>query len=235
MYIKSRVVSLAYKITAMAVCLAGVLLIFGFPNALNLSTIKYYTVQSNLLCLVFLTVSVIQAIVQMKRGGLYGAVTYMPRCKGAVVIAITLTLLVYQFMLTDTPFSMTEGGAGNFFVHFLTPVLMILDWLLFDEKGHYRVSDPLWWTVIPLCYLAYALVAAPIGVTYIGGSRYPYFFLDIDVIGVTGVVRYVLMITVVFLVLGYLIFGLDKWMGRQAKTADEQKTTQEIQRMERTL
>ncbi|MDR2670706.1 MAG: Pr6Pr family membrane protein [Oscillospiraceae bacterium] len=235
MYIKSRVVSLVYKMAAMAVCLAGVLLIFGFPNTLSLSTIKYYTVQSNFLCLAFLTVSAIQTIIQMKRSGLYGAVTYMPHCKGAVIIAITLTLLVYQFMLADTPFSMTEGGAGNFFVHFLTPVLMIFDWLLFDEKGHYHVLDPFRWTVIPLCYLAYAMIAAPLGVTYIGGSRYPYFFVDIDAIGVGGVTRYVLMITVAFLVLGYLIFGLDKWMGHHTKTADATKARRDIRGMGRSL
>ncbi|MDR0670994.1 MAG: Pr6Pr family membrane protein [Oscillospiraceae bacterium] len=218
MYIKSRVASLVYKIAATAVTLGGLLLIFGVPNTFNLSLIKYYTVLSNLLCLALLSASAAHVAVQMKRSGSHGAATYRPCCKGAVTIAITLTLLVYQFMLADTPFSMTEGGAGNIFVHLLTPVLVILDWLLFDEKGHYRASDPLRWAIIPLCYLLYALIAAPLGVTYLGGSRYPYFFVDIDLIGVGGVARYVLAVTVVFMVLGYIMVGLDRWMGRHTKT-----------------
>jgi hypothetical protein len=219
MYIKSRAASFVYKIVAAVICLVGILLTLGFPNAWNLGLMKFYTVLSNVLCFVFLVAAAIHVAVQREKSGSRGAATYMPRFKGAVTIAITVTLLVYQFMLADTPFSM-NGGAGNFLVHLLTPVLVILDWLLFDEKGHYDVFDPLRWTVIPLCYLAYALIAAPLGVTYIQGSRYPYFFLDVDLLGAGGVALYVLGIAVAFLLLGYLMVGLDRWMGRRAKTAD---------------
>jgi hypothetical protein len=153
----------------------------------------------------------------MKKDGPRGASAYMPRFKGAVTIAITVTLLVYQFMLADTPFSMTEGNLGNFLVHMLTPVLVILDWLLFDEKGRYDVFDPLRWTIIPLCYFVYALIAAPLGVTYFGGRRYPYFFVDVDAIGAGGVALYVVAIAAFFVILGYIVLGLDKLMGRSSR------------------
>ncbi len=213
MYIKNRIISLIYKIVTTVVGLSGVLITFGFPNKLNLSTLKFYTMQSNVLCVVFIAVSAVYVVVQMKKSGLYGTATYMPHFKGAVIIAITVTLLVYQFMLADTPFSMADGDIGNFLIHLLTPILVILDWVLFDEKGHYNVFDPLCWAIIPLCYLCYTLIAAPLGVTYQDGRRYPYFFLDVDVLGIGGVMLYVLTITVIVLILSYIIFGLDKWCG----------------------
>jgi hypothetical protein len=214
MYIKNRLVSLIYKIITAAAALAGILLIGGFPSGFNLRLFKYYTVQSNVLCLVFIAAAAVHAAIQIKKSGMSGPATLLPRFKGAVTLAITVTLLVYQFMLADTPFSMTSGYAGNFLVHLLTPLLVILDWLLFDEKGRYNIFDPLRWGIIPFYYFIFALIAAQAGVTYLGGSRYPYFFLDADAIGAGGVALYVLGIAVAFFALSYIVFAFDRWLSR---------------------
>jgi uncharacterized membrane protein len=217
MYVKNRVISLIYKMVTAVMALAGILLISGFPGRFSLSLLKYYTIQSTLLCQAIAILSAVHTAAQIKTSGRRGAATLLPHVKGAVTLGITVTLLIYQFMLADTPFSMTNINAGNFLVHLLTPVFVIFDWVLFDEKGHYDRWDPLRWSLVPIYYLIFALVAAPVGVTYFGGSRYPYFFLDVDVLGVGGVAFYVIMIAVAFFALGYMVVALDHWLGRFKK------------------
>jgi hypothetical protein len=220
MFIKNRLVSLIYKIVVAASSLIGTLVLMGYSGSFNWGLFKFYTIQSNVLCSVFFAAAAAHAVGVIKKSGTRGAATLAPHFKGAVMIAITVTLLVYQLLLASTPFSMDGGGVGGvggLMVHLYTPLLVILDWVLFDEKGRFNVYDPPRWAVIPLCYVVFAMIAAPLGLTYIQGSRYPYFFLDVDTIGAGGVALYVAGITVVFEILCYLVVGLDKWMGRAAR------------------
>ena len=47
-------------------------------------------------------------------------------------------------------------------------------------------------------------------------SRYPYTFLDPGISGVGGVALFIVAMIVAFVVLGYLIFAIDKVLGRAA-------------------
>jgi hypothetical protein len=217
MCIKNRVVSLIFKIAIVAVCLAGILMVCGFPGKLDFGLMKYYTLLSNVLVLVFFVLAALHTAMRIIKNGTRGAVTFAPHFKGGVTIAITITLLVYQFMLAGSPFAMSSALSGDAFVHMFTPLLVILDWLLFDKKGSYTVRDPFKWTIPPLCYIAFAFIAAPLGVTYYYGGRYPYFFFDVDTLGLGTVILYLLGMTVAFFVLAYIFVGLDRLMGRGGK------------------
>ncbi|MDR0396784.1 MAG: Pr6Pr family membrane protein [Oscillospiraceae bacterium] len=216
MCIRNRVISLIYKAIVVAVSLTGLLTLFGFPGMFMLGAMKYFTTLSNVLCLLFFAAAFIHTFIQLFTLGAHGTSTLLPRLKGSITIAITVTLLIYQLLLSETPFSM-NGRSGDFIVHFLTPVLVILDWLLFDEKGRCTFLDPLVWTIIPLLYVAFALLAAPLGLTYYSGGRYPYFFMDIDAIGGRSVFAYIAAITVSFLVLSYLVVLLDRLLSRHRR------------------
>ncbi|MDR1598464.1 MAG: Pr6Pr family membrane protein [Oscillospiraceae bacterium] len=219
MRVRNRAVSLAYKVIVTVVSLAGLLMLFGFPRrALSFTTMRYYTTLSNVVCFVFFAAAAVHMAAQIRRYGPRGSSTLAPRVKGAVTIGITVTLFVYQFMLAKTPFSMNGGVSGDFFVHLLTPALVILDWALFDEKGRLGWLDPLFWTILPLSYVVYAMIAAPLGVKYYTGGRYPYFFMDVDVLGAGGVALYVGGITVGFVALSYVVVGLDRLLGRVGKS-----------------
>ena len=133
MYIKNRGISLIFKLIATLLCLAGLLIVMGFPNPLNWSRMKYYTLQSNVLCLIYFAFSAIFVAVQIRKSGFDGTSVskFSPNFKGAVMMAITVTLLIYQFMLAGTAFSMKEGDWGNILVHLITPLFMI-----FFTAGH---------------------------------------------------------------------------------------------------
>lgn len=88
----------------------------------------YYTMQSNLLCLIAL---IILPIIKKKYEHLYFA------CKGAVTIAILLTAIVYFVALLPNDFLMytvssneTGKAIGNLLVHIVSPGMVFLDYVI---------------------------------------------------------------------------------------------------------
>ena len=106
--------------------------------------------------------------------------------------------------------------------------MTLLDWFLFDEKGRMPVWGPFAWLSLVLVYLVVVMVCAgPLGM-YMGGgttgdiTRYPYTFLDPGIMGVGGVALFCGGMFVGFVVLGYLIYGLDRLLARTAERRPEQ-------------
>jgi hypothetical protein len=205
-----RRVALGFRVLLVGVCLAGVIFNFnmvGWGGALDL--LSYYTLQSNIIVLLFFA----GVVVYMLKHQNQTPVSPYFTIKGAVTICITLTFLVYHFILRPTLFSMTANTYGlspaNLVAHYVVPLMVIADWLLFDQKRSFKVSDPLKWTVIPLAYLVFALVRAQFVTSSLSGSRYPYFFIDLDKYSVLTVATNVIMIAFGYIALGYVIYLID--------------------------
>jgi hypothetical protein len=178
-------------------------------GAAVLNTLSYYTLQSNIVVLVFFVAWLIYSYLRRDRAPSARYYTI----KGGVIVCIALTLLVFHFMLRPTMFAMGGGDSylvspANLIVHYVVPLMTLADWLLFDKKGQFRRLDPIKWLLIPLAYLIFALVRAQFA-TFGSGSRYPYFFMDIDKYGVGQVAINCLFITFGLLVLGYVIYLVD--------------------------
>src|SRR5690606_5336808 len=99
--------------------------------------------------------------------------------------------------------------------HLIVPLLAIFDWVLFDKKGRYTLLDPIRWLILPLVYFGFVLVAGPLGLTYDNGKHYPYGFIDVDQNGLGAVLTTAALITLAFIVLGYLIWFVDSLLGKR--------------------
>lgn len=230
MYINNQRASLAYKLIAAAICLAGQIV---YVSSLGLSQWLFYTNQSNLLCLAYFIAASIYTARRLRAGDTAPAV-FSPRFTGAVVMAITVTMIIFWGMLSSTDFQMDAETSAiiaelpamitspwpNYVVHLVVPLLTIFDWLLFAPKGSFKRTDPVIWLLIPYVYWVFAIVVAQTGYTFWRGSRYPYYFIDTDALGWGKVLLYVLALTAFFLVLGYLLLLLDKALKRRAVKAE---------------
>lgn len=224
MYIKNTKISLIYKIIAAIISFAGFsMFIFSF----GIEQAYYYTIQSNILCAVYFILAVIYISKEMKSKK-DEPIVFMPRFKGAVVIAITVTMIIFWGLLSNSDFTMDPETLAtmpfvvrspwpNYIVHSIVPLLMIFDWLLFDPKGVFKKIDPFIWIIIPYVYLVFAEILAATGYTFSGGSRFPYFFIDSDLIGWNGVFLYVVVLTIFFIVLGYLALGFNRILAKISK------------------
>lgn len=204
MRIGNKALSILWK-TAIAACaFVGLGLQIGiFKGELHLSSFKYFTNISNLLCMVYFLIDAVFLSAVKKRDG---SVSWCPALKGVAMMGITVTWLVAHFMLG----SFTMGSSLRVsirLVHYVVPIMTILDWLLFDKKGQIKLTAPLLWTTFPLGYFA-----AIMGLAFFGKGVpfYPYPFMNVEKQGLTRVLITVAVMLAFFLALGYLFVLLDR-------------------------
>jgi hypothetical protein len=216
-YINNWKLSVVFRFLIAALAAVGVTLNLVMMRDLA-EGLSYYTLQSNIIALVYFAFLAARTLgkrsVELTPGG--------RTVKGMIMLCVFLTFLIFHFVLRPTLFTMgADSGSGsyvfspgNILVHYVTPLLAVADWLLFDQKGRFRKFDPLIWTAIPWAYLAFAMIRAQFAAFSISGSRYPYFFIDPDQIGPRQVFLNVLLICAGYVILGYLIYAIDRGLSK---------------------
>lgn len=219
MVIQNNTIRIIYRSVLMTISGIGVLLLTSI-NSKNepFDILIYYTGISNIIC--FIT-SIFMLIDEYKDNKEDKKIVNF-RVKGIVFMMIALTLLLYHFLLL--PKNLAEKGFietwtwQNIITHYLTPLLIIFDWILFDRKGQYQRKEPILWLIIPYTYFLYAIIRAQLFGKIKGKDRrYPYFFIDIDNLGIINVLKYVIIITIFFIILGYIIYFIDHKLAEKVK------------------
>jgi hypothetical protein len=128
---------------------------------------------------------------------------------GGLVLAIVLVGVVYNTVLAGM-IELSGGAAlADFLNHTLTPILVPVWWLAFAKKGALRWRAPFAWALLPLAYFAYGLLrAGPEG-------KYPYPFMDVGKLGWGQVGINAIVMAVGFIVVGFVLVGVDRAMGRK--------------------
>lgn len=178
----------------------------GPPTVLGL--LPYFTIQSNLAVALFAGYAAVRAR--------HGDVEPSPLLQGAVTLYITITGVVYHLVLANpaSPFAMTQpdrdwvSATGNQLLHTVVPLLAVLDWLLVDSRGRFRLRFAVYWLAFPLAYLAFALIRGLIV------HRYPYPFVDAAALGYDGVAVSTMFFAFAFWVLGLLFVLIDRALQR---------------------
>lgn len=223
MVIALRPVALVFRIATVVSIATGIVrlgdLLSGEPVW---SIFFFYTAQSNVLCLVWMLTLALLTARDLGRKGTRGATAPAPRLSAAVMMAITVTMLIYLVLLAPTAFVQSGGGYTPFgltdnLVHIVTPCLMIVDWLLFTPKGRIRRLDPVLWTITPYAYLVFAFTRMARGGDFGGGRAYPYPFMDVEANGVGGVAVWILALSVALIGVGYLYLALDRLLSARKK------------------
>lgn len=128
----------------------------------------------------------------------------------SVTLCIYVTHLLYAFVLI--PAAKRSGDAdwlrgrysfANLCVHYVTPGLTVLQWLLWQDKTGLTLRHAACWLVLPLAYFAFVMLRARTGQP-IGFSQklYPYPFLDYPRLGAKRFWLYVSAILTFFFLLG---------------------------------
>lgn len=182
-----------------------------------LGTFSYYTNLSNLFTGVY---QVLILIGGFSLGSFYDAVTGAA-VRYSLTLMIWVTHLIYHFLLVPDfkkrrgeKFAREWRGFDNLSVHYAVPLLALLQWLVCADK-----NVPLWacaaWLLIPLTYLAFAMIRAWIlgPEPKSGVFRYPYIFMDLDVQGIKNWTKNILMAFVFYVALGLALYGVT-WIFR---------------------
>ena len=176
----------------------------------------HFTNISNFLCIGVMIASLIQTAKRKKDG----YVTVAPILKFIGVLGILLTFLVFNIMLAGAEGREPQANwrIVSILFHVILPLLYIADWFLFRERGKCRWYYPLVPICFPLGYAVFLLIQAVILKfdssilipTTTTPLIYPYFFVNLDKLGVSGVLMWIGILAAAFAAVGYIFVGLDR-------------------------
>ena len=173
--------------------------------------LSYYTLQVNIFCLIAFIILELVDILKIK----YQKYNFYYIIKGQMIIGMVIMLIIYIVALAPNHFQMyqTSNKLANILVHIVAPIIVIIDYILFDQKGKLKSYYPFIWISIPLVYVIFVYVYSSKGGTFysLGGSRkYAYLFLDIEKYGYIKVGIWLTILTVAVILLGYVLILIDR-------------------------
>ena len=216
---KKNYLSLVYKMLIVLVLGTGLYLNFKFISFK--SGVVYFTLQSNILCFIFYVFLTVYLLMY----GNYKKFKYDNKLytilKGLISANITLTMVIYTFLeLTNSVSVYDTHLIECLFVHYIAPVMILLDYIVFDKKGNMQWHYPFIWGVIPVLYGIFNFIYTLLGGKFVEG-KYAYAFYDVDKYGIGGVILNSMMILVGFFILNYIVVYFDRKVGE----ANEKRRT----------
>ncbi|MFO7969847.1 MAG: Pr6Pr family membrane protein [Candidatus Izemoplasmatales bacterium] len=187
----------------------GIVLNLIYEN-FSLGSFRYFTHLSNLFILVVYLIMIFKPKSNSK---IFMLVKYQ------AVVAIVLTGIVYNLLLRPT-ISNPDYEVNTFIdllVHTITPLLVIIERILFSKRKVIKPIYSIYWLTFPLFYYFYILMYSFSGGIFHEGtsyeSKYPYFFLDIENNGFGFFIIVIILILLVGLITYYLNNKLPKKLG----------------------
>ena len=217
--IRNRTAQLIFQSFYLAFGLVGIVASLGvFDDVQNLRWDFYvhFTNLSNFLCIGVMLVALIQTA--RKKEDSY--VTTAPLLKFIGMLGILLTFLVFNILLAGEAGRDPQANwrIGSLCFHVVLPIMYILDWFLFYERKKTKWYYPIVSIIFPIAYVVFLLIQAIILKfdssilipTTTTPLIYPYFFVNLDKQGVPGVLMWVGILSIAFVIVGFVFFGIDK-------------------------
>ena len=173
---------------------------------LTLNFFSYFTILSNILVALALTAPV---VAPNSRLGRWSASEGM---RAAVAMYIAVVGLTYHFLLADVWDPQGWLLVANTLLHYVMPLAFVIDWLAFTPKGRLRWVDPTKWLVPVLIYGAWTLLHGKLS------GWWPYWFVDVDKLGLGRTVVYFAGLLVFFLIVGLIVVAIDRTFGRRDRS-----------------
>lgn len=122
------------------------------------------------------------------------------------LLAITVTGLVFSVLLAPTVDPAGVTVWTNLVLHYLSPLAMVVGWLVFGPRPRITGGTVAWAMVFPVAW---------IGWTMLHGAQsrwYPYFFLNARDLGLAVALRNTALVVLLALVFLLAYWAADRWL-----------------------
>ena len=222
--IKNRTAQLIYQTVYITLGFVGLVASLGIFDNIDMIRWDFYvhfTNISNFLCIGVMLSALIQTVKKKEDNFVSAA----PLLKFIGMLGILLTFLVFNIMLAGAEGRDPQANwrVGSLCFHVVLPIMYIADWFLFYERNKCRWYYPIASIAFPLAYVIFLLVQAMVLKfdssilipTTTTPLIYPYFFVNLETQGVSGVLMWIGILSAAFVVMGYAFLGLDRILKRK--------------------
>lgn len=176
------------------------------PLELTLNFFSYFTILTNVLVAVAMTLPVVAANCSVGRWAASEGV------RACVAMYAVVVGLVYHFLLHATWNPQGWSLIANLGLHYLMPSAMLLDWLMLTPKGTLRWKDPAKWLAFPLAYGGWTVVHG------LAVDWWPYWFTDVSELGWLRAGACFGGLLIFFLAVGLIVVAIDRTLGRRDRS-----------------
>ena len=165
--------------------------------------LSFFTIQSNLLAVVALTITGVRA--------LRGQPSDTVLLRALATFCMTTTGIVYVTLLRGLEDTLqTPIPWINTVLHYVMPVVVFLDWVLDRPRPALPFTRALLVLIYPIAWVVYSLVRGAIV------GWYPYPFLDVDALGYAEVLLTCLVLAVAMVVLVWVLARITRLAPKDA-------------------
>lgn len=204
-----RVLSVALKAAiVIAACVGLEMSLRLFSSEPNLTGFRYFTNLSNIYVAAVTAAELVMLLCRPKA-------EFPAALKGSALLCIMLTMLVAHFMLGG----FTMGGTmapSLMLLHYVVPILTLIDTLVFFPKGRMKAYYPFLWAVPPIIYLIVTMIICSGGAF---SPKYPYPFLNIDELGIKNVTLTIIVLVILYMAAGYILYAIDRAVAKRSGNA----------------
>lgn len=153
---------------------------------------SYFTILANIACALCLT---------------WPKALAHPVVRGGAALYIGVTGTIYVLILSKLWAPVGAHWVADTLLHYVTPVLFLIDWVVLTPKGDLRWRSAATWLVFPLVYGAWTLAHGA------QSGFWPYPFVDAATLGLTRTLINMATMGAAFLVLGLILVLIDRLLG----------------------
>jgi len=156
----------------------------------------YFTIDTNILCALFLTFIALQSNSQL--GRFFRKATTAT----ALTVYITIVGITYNILLRNTWNPQGMQKIVDELLHSVIPVYFILFWFIFVHSQDLKWKNAFPWLIYPILYMVYAIILG--GIT----KFYPYPFVDVNELGYAKALTNSLIVLVLIFLLSLALIGI---------------------------
>jgi hypothetical protein len=177
------------------------------PVGRTINFFSYFTILTNLIAALAMTLPWLAP--QSAAGQFFSRPSVRTSITGYMIIVIGVVFFILRHLQNLQGWDLV----ADVILHYVTPVLFLIDWLFFVPKGTSKLRHMATWLAYPIAYLVWTVAhGAPTGF-------YPYPFLNVGELGFQRILANMAGLLVVFLLVGLLLIAADRVIGRGARTA----------------
>jgi hypothetical protein len=165
---------------------------------------SFFTILTNLLVALC---AILPLLAPHSRGGQF---FLRPSTQSAIAVYIAIVGIIYSLLLRHMWNPQGTQKVADVLLHDVVPVLYVAFWIFLVQKFTLRWSDAVRWLIYPLVYMAYTLVRGFVS------HWYPYYFIDVDSIGLPRALIHAAGLLFAFFGLSLLFIAIGRWTGRSS-------------------